>query len=126
MNARIITKEINRWCSGEGVTWLETWLLVDEKPVSYVKLVEKPDYKGTMCICTIETRKEFRRQGYSSLMLDMVAKEQDKALATNASFTPEGFAALGSRPVLPGYEPATKANWEAMDFVRDWDTMVGP
>lgn len=122
MASKLVVKETNHMYSD----WFETWLLVDEKPVAYVKLSSKPEYKGSMCICTIETRSEYRRQGYSKLLLELAEKEFSKPLVTNASFTPEGFAALGSRPVLPGYEPATKASWESMDFVRDWDTMQGP
>lgn len=105
----------------------EAWLVVDGKPVCYMRLMEKDYYGGFVCLCTLETRKEFQRQGYATLMIRMVEEALGKKLASSDGFTPEGFAAVcGKIPMLPLYEAPTKPNFESMTFVEDWDKMHGP
>jgi hypothetical protein len=123
MSTKLILNDVTTGYTPEGVTWYESWLLVDDVPVSYAKIWDKPSYNGKLCVCTIETREGYRRQGYSKTILNLVEEQLGKIICTNADFTPEGFLALANRPVLDGYEPATSPRADSMNFVRDWCSM---
>jgi hypothetical protein len=126
MREKLILNDVTTSRTAIGVIWYEAWLQVDGVVVSYAKIWDKPSYNGKLCVCTIETRDGHRQQGHSKTLLSLVESRLGKTVCTNADFTPEGFLALGNRPVLDGYEPATGPRSDSMNFVRDWETMEGP
>lgn len=123
METQLILKDVTSSHAPENVIWYEAWLLVNNIPVTYAKIWDKPSYNGKLCVCTIETREGHRRKGYSTAILSMVEQKLGKEICTNADFTPEGFLALSKRPVLYGYEPATHPLADSMNFVQGWDSM---
>lgn len=126
MTTELILKDVSQCYTPRNTTWYQAWLRVDGVAVSYAKIWDKPAYNGKLCVCTIETREGHRQKGYSKTLLQLVETQLGKIVCTNADFTPEGFLALGNRPVLDGYEPATGPRADSMNFVYDWDTMDGP
>lgn len=105
----------------------EAWLLVDGKPIVFMNLMEKDYYEGFVCLCTIETRAGYQRQGYAKKMIALVEEKLGQKLASSDGFTPEGFAAIcGKIPMLPLYEAPSRPNYDSMTFVKDWDKMHGP
>lgn len=102
----------------------QAWLIVDETPVAFLHLLGKKEYEGALCVCSVEVREGHERKGYAKKLMSMAAEELGQTLATNGSFTPEGFAALnGKLPLLPKHVAPEKPKFESMTFVRDWDEM---
>lgn len=123
METELILNDVTSGITPFGATWYEAWLKVDGVPVTYAKIWDKPSYNGKLCVCTIETREGHRRQGHSKTILKLTEAQLGKTVCTNADFTPEGFLALKNRPVLDGYEPATRPLADSMNFVESWDSM---
>lgn len=123
MSMKLILNDVSNGSTPLHVTWYEAWLQIDGMTVSDAKIWDKPSYNGKLCVCTIETREGYRRQGYSTAILQLAEAQLGKTICTNADFTPEGFLALSKCPVLDGYEPATAPKADPMNFVRDWDAM---
>lgn len=123
MSTELILNDVTQSYTPMNIIWYEAWLQVDGVTVAYAKIWDKPSYNGKLCVCTIETREGYRRQGHSKTILSLAEKRLGKAICTNADFTPEGFAALRDRPVLDGYEPATGPRADSMNFVSNWEGM---
>ena len=123
MTTELILNDVSECYTPRNTIWYQAWLRVDGVVVSYAKIWDKPVYNGKLCVCTIETREGHRQQGHSKTILQLVEAQLGKDICTNADFTPEGFIALGKRPVLDGYEPATGPRADSMNFVRNWDSM---
>lgn len=71
----------------------------------------------------IETRDGYRNQGYSKILLKMVAEHFgfDNVQHTGG-YTPEGFDYVSKNVTRPyGATPQTKASFSQMGFVHDWD-----
>lgn len=104
----------------------DAWLLMDGKAVSYLDLLDRPDYNGLVCACTVETREGYERQGLSKKIMEMASSELGKPLGCSGGFTPEGFVAFaGKLPLVPGGEKSDKPQYRSMKFVNDWDKLYG-
>lgn len=117
---------MNKRATALGGFRYDAWLLMDGNVVSYLDLLDRPDYDGLVCACNVETREGYERQGLSKKLMGMASAEIGKPLGCSGGFTPEGFAAFaGKLPLIPGGVKFDKPNFRPMKFVKDWDDMRG-
>lgn len=71
----------------------------------------------------IETREEYRHQGYSKTIMAMTAKYFSVDSISHAGgFTPDGFEYVSKSVERPyGASPVTGPSFEEQNFVADWD-----
>jgi hypothetical protein len=117
---------MNKRVTIQGMFRYDAWLLMDGKAVSYLDLLDRPDYNGLVCACTVETREGYERQGLSKKIMEMASAELGKPLGCSGGFTPEGFIAYsGKLPLIPSGVKSDKPSYRSMKFVNDWDNLYG-
>lgn len=103
-------------------TSVQEWFGFDEEtPVVWVKYSQK---NGRIELWTIETRPEYRNQGYSKQALQLLKDKYGvDEIYHCGGYTPEGFEYICPQVkwVSDGYETEPKANFRSMDFVDTWD-----
>lgn len=103
------------------------WLLLGGKAVAWAVVSDDPSQDGYLCLCDIETRPGYQRQGYAKKLMELVSDKLGKPLALSGSLTPEGWAAFqGKLPILPGYPVPSGPSYRSMTFVEDWDKRYAP
>lgn len=96
------------------------FLLVDNVPVTYVKVYENVD-GYPVSLCDIETRPEFKNQGYAKKTLQMIAAMYDvEKLHHDGGYTVQGFQYI--QQFVTGCT-ATEPEFRDQVFVKDWDTL---
>lgn len=98
------------------------FLLADGVPVTYVKVY--PDYADgiPVSLADIETRPEYKRQGFATKALQMIAEKYGvDSVHHDGGYTPEGFAFI--KPLVSGCD-AVKPEFREQFFVMDWDNLV--
>lgn len=105
----------------------EAWLIKDGTAVSYLTImVAKGIDSKLACICELETREGYKRQGYATELMKRASEKLGMDLATTGGFTPEGFDAFHSKlPLWNGYSNPSKPSYSQMTFVNDWELKKG-
>lgn len=106
---------------------LHFWLLTDDDtPVAYAKVYERTEATGTVInLCDIETRAEYRNQGYATRLLAKIAEGYAvDAVTHSGSFTSDGANYVARHVNRPSWAGEAKANCEPMSFVEHWDTLT--
>lgn len=103
------------------------WLTLDGKAIAWAVIADSPEHGEYLCLCDIETRPGYQRQGYAKKLIDLVSEEMGRPLALTGALTPEGWEAFhGKLPLLPKYEEPKAPNYRSMTFVEDWDKRYAP
>lgn len=112
------------------------WLSVDGTTVAYLygRYNEHDSETGFgystrkqgVWLWDIETREEYRNQGYSKILLKMVAEHFNfDQVQHDGNFTPEGWSFLRSNLRRPEAAEKLKApRFRSQNFVEDWDNRI--
>ena len=102
------------------------WLVIDNTVVAYARTYHDDWQGGTEKLCDVETREEYRNQGYAKKILAMIAEEVGvKRVYHSGSYTPDGFNFLYSTGIIGDQPtPVNGPTCNPMTFVRDWDEMI--
>ncbi len=96
------------------------WFNLNGKNVVWIEYALE---NGKVYLWSIETRPEYRNQGFAYQALDILEDhcEVDR-IYHDGEYTPEGFHFLSSQLVVPaGVQKQTKATFRSMNFIHDWD-----
>lgn len=109
--------------------WLtQEWFGINsETPIVWVKYEIRAD--ESVWLWTIETKPEYRNQGYASRALKMLANRHHvSTIHHEGGYTPEGLAYISKLCTWMGYKWIPKkdgelptANFRSMDFIKEWN-----
>lgn len=105
----------------------EAWLEVDGIRVSYLALIGSARNNEPLYIQMIETRLEYRRQGWAVRLIQETASYIRRPLRSYGQYTPDGFAALrGKVKLADGKAMPTEPEVHQQSFIADWEGEKGP
>lgn len=98
----------------------DVWLAIDGNAVVWIEYALE---NGKIYLWSIETRPEYRNQGFAHQSLDILKSYYEvSCIYHDGEYTPEGFNFLATKLAIPeGLPRQTKATFRSMDFVHDWD-----
>lgn len=126
-NMELELKVIENPTYSDSYKRFSVWLMLEGKAVAWAVVSDSSEHGQYLCLCDIETRPGYQRQGYAKKLIALITDEMGKPLALTGALTPEGWNAFhGKLPLLPKYEEPTAPNFRSMTFVEDWDRMYAP
>lgn len=93
----------------------------DETPVVWIKYAIHDS--GKIDLWTIETREEYRNQGYSKQALNLLKEKHGvDAIHHDGGYTPEGFKYIAHQVTwVPCHTSEPVQNFDSMNFVEEWN-----
>lgn len=100
----------------------QSWFGFDDKtPIVWIKYGVQPD--GKVYLWTIETKAEYRNQGYATQALNLLKEFHDvDRIHHDSGYTPEGFNYVAHQLEWVSQNQAEpEISFNSMNFVEEWN-----